>query len=95
MTQTTGLIGVNPCLTEGYLKKQNQNRPSAGNPKHETRNPKRVEGLRLKKQSQCQNGQNDINPAIAMIYGYFDDFGRFWSAKNKANRRASAGNPKH
>jgi len=34
------------------LKKQNQNRPSAGNPKHETRNPKRVEMVHLKKQSQ-------------------------------------------
>ena len=34
------------------LKEQNQNRPSAGNPKHETRNPKQVEMVHLKKQSQ-------------------------------------------
>jgi len=55
------------------LKKQNQNRPSAGNPKHETRNPKRVEMVHLKKQSQfaaahlaakpCMQGDYDKMPA--------------------------------
>ena len=34
------------------LKKQSQNRPLAGNPKLEFRNPKRVERVHLKKQSQ-------------------------------------------
>jgi len=55
------------------LKEQNQNRPSAGNPKHETRNPKRVEMAHLKKQSQfavahlaaksCLHRGYDNNPA--------------------------------
>ena len=31
---------------------------------------------------------------IVKIYGKFGDFERFWSAKNKANRRDLAGNPK-
>jgi hypothetical protein len=35
-----------------YLKKQSQSRPLAGNPKLEFRNPKRVERVHLKKQSQ-------------------------------------------
>ncbi|MHC4207768.1 MAG: hypothetical protein ACYSTT_24195, partial [Planctomycetota bacterium] len=34
------------------LKKQNQNRPSAGNSKYEYLNPKQVERVSLKKQSQ-------------------------------------------
>ncbi len=62
VAQTTVLIGVSlswakpngSVSNKGFLKKQNQSRPLAGNPKHETRNPKRVESVRLKKQSQFQ-----------------------------------------
>ena len=60
VAQTTVLIGVNPCLTESYLKKQ----------------------------SQCQNGQNSIKSVIVRIYGDFSGFLRFWVAKNKANMPA-------
>jgi hypothetical protein len=68
VAQTTVLIGVYPCLTEGYLKKQSQ-KPAFGR-KSEVRIPKsdnsggvagrllpvsvgiRVERVHLKKQSQ-------------------------------------------
>ena len=41
------------------LKKQNQNRPLAGNTKLEILNPKQVERVRLKKQTQFSKGQNE------------------------------------
>jgi hypothetical protein len=50
--------------------------------------------MKLKKQSQCQNRQNSIKPVLVMIYVGFCGYGRFWAAKNKANRRPSAGNLK-
>jgi hypothetical protein len=37
---------------------------------------------RLKKQTQFQNGQNGVKPALTMVYGNFSDRGR---QKNKAN----------
>ena len=52
----TVLISVNLCLTEPYLKKQNQSRASPGNPKYEYLNPKRFDGYVLKKQSQFSDG---------------------------------------
>jgi len=51
------------------LKKQNQNRPSAGNPKHETRNPKRVEMVHLKKQTQFAAAQFVAKPCMQGAYG--------------------------
>jgi hypothetical protein len=42
----------------------------------------------LKKQSQCQNGQNGVKSMIAKIYVHFGNFERFWVTKNKANSPA-------
>jgi hypothetical protein len=42
--------------------------------------------MNLKKQSQCQNGKNDVNSLIARIYEGFYGFGRFWATKNKAKQ---------
>ena len=52
MAQTTVLIGVNPCLTEGYLKKQSQFIRA------EYR-VQRTAYTNLKKQSQFSQGQNE------------------------------------
>ena len=65
------------------LKKQTQNRPLAGNSKHETRNPKRVEKVHLKKQTQFLKGQNDVKSVLTMDYGEFDGPGQ---RENKAKQ---------
>jgi len=49
-------LAPRPAL--GDLKKQSQNRASAGNPKHEARNPKLYKRVWLKKQSQFALQQN-------------------------------------
>jgi hypothetical protein len=49
----------------------------------------------LKKQSQCQNGQNSINQVIAKTYGDYSDFERFLSSKNKPNSNPIYVSPRH
>ena len=64
------------------LKKQNQSRALAGNPKSEYRNPKRFDGCVLKKQTQFSNRENDVKSMWTMVYGDFDGPRQ---RKNKAN----------
>ena len=45
----------------------------------------RIARMKLKKQSQCQNRQDNVNPIFTSTYGGFIDFKRFFRAKNKAN----------
>jgi hypothetical protein len=64
------------------LKKQNQSPPSAGNPKSEYLNPKRVkEDTDLKKQSQFVPGQND---ATSYVKGDYDNYQAGEGEQNKA-----------
>ena len=58
-------------------------RPLGGNPKSEYLNPKRVERVHLKKQSQNFKGQNDVKSILTMVYGDFDEPDR---RKNKAKQ---------
>jgi hypothetical protein len=45
---------VEYVISRGRFEKTNPiNRASTGNPRHEIRNPKRVERVKLKKQTQC------------------------------------------
>jgi len=57
-------------IAKRNLKKQSQNRPLAGNPKFEFRNPKRAERVRLKKQTQFDGGAN---------YRYVSNNNSLWS----------------
>ena len=68
------------------LKKQNQNRPSAGNPKHETRNPKRVEMVHLKKQSQIAAAHLGAKP---LIKGDYNNNPACGDEENKPNQSQS------
>jgi len=68
------------------LKKQNQNRPSAGNPKHETRNPKRVEMVHLKKQSQFAAAHLAAKPCMQ---GDYDKIPAGGAEENKAKQSQS------
>ena len=70
----------------GDLKKQSQNRPSTGNPKHETRNPKRVEMVHLKKQSQYTPEQMGVT---SLMKGDYNNKPGGGCDENKANRSQS------
>jgi len=52
----------------------------------------------LKKQSQFENGRNDVKSILTMVYGVFDGprqrKNKANSKPNKANRQPLAGNPK-
>ena len=65
-------------------KKQNQSRPSAGNPKSEYLNPKRVkEDTVLKKQSQSEPGQNGVT---SYVKGDYDNIPAGGADENKAKQ---------
>jgi len=51
-----------------------------------------MNGCYLKKQSQFQNGQNDVKSIITMVYGDFDGPGR---RKNKPNSKPISFSPQH
>ena len=65
--QESALISVHLRLMK--LKKQNQNRPLAGNPKYEALNPKQVERIHLKKQSQFSGEQISVK---SYMKGYYE-----------------------
>ena len=54
------------------LKKQNQNRPSAGNPKLESLILNELKVCYLKKQTQFFKGQNDVKSILTMVYGDYN-----------------------
>ena len=77
-------------------KKQNQSRPSAGNPKSEYLNPKRVkEDTVLKKQTQSVPSKNGAKPYLK---GDYDNIPLCGAQENKANQsqynRSPQGVPK-
>jgi len=55
----------------------------AGNPKHETRNPKRVERVHLKKQTQFTAGQIGVK---SYMKGYYGNKPACGAEKNKAKQ---------
>ena len=66
------------------MKKQNQSRPSAGNPKSEYLNPKQVkEDTVLKKQSQFVPGQNSTT---SYLKGDYENNLASGTNENKANQ---------
>ena len=71
-------------------------RPLAGNPKHEPLNPKQVERVYLKKQTQFYNGQNEHKYLYKRrLWRIVTFYGHKKQTQTKPINRLLAGNSKH